>query len=76
MSISYEGASFERFGLERPFTPKGAFTPDANDANKSRVVGGLNILSSLASFAREIRNTTDVNLRHGGGFCRQLQSSC
>ncbi len=35
--------------------PKGAFTPDANEANKpcySRVVGRLNILSLLASFAR------------------------
>ncbi len=35
-----------------------AFTPDATCANKSRysrVVGRLNILSLLASFAREIR---------------------
>ncbi len=53
-------------------TSKGAFTPDANEANKScysRVVGRLNILSLLAAFAREIRYTTDVNSRHGGGFC-------
>ncbi len=37
---------------------EGAFTPDANDANKScylREVGRLNILSLLAPFAREIR---------------------
>ncbi len=37
---------------------EGAFTPDANEANKSRysrIVGRLNILSLLASFAREIR---------------------
>ncbi len=36
---------------------KGAFTPYANEADKSRylrVVGRLNILSLLASFAREI----------------------
>ncbi len=35
---------------------EGAFTPDANDANKSRYsreVGRLNILSLLASFARK-----------------------
>ncbi len=60
-------------------TTKGAFTPDANDANKShysREVGRLNILSLLASFTREIHYTTDVNLRHGRGFCRQLQSRC
>ncbi len=44
--------------------PKGAFTPDANEANKShysRVVGRLNILCLLASFAREIQYTTDAN---------------
>ncbi len=38
------------------------FTPDATCANKSRysrVVGHLNILSLLASFAREIHFTTD-----------------
>ncbi len=37
---------------------KGAFTPDVNEVNKSRysrIVGRLNILSLLASFAREIR---------------------
>ncbi len=52
---------------------KGAFTPDANDANKScysREVGRLNILSLLASFAREIHYTTDTNSRHGRGFCQ------
>ncbi len=56
-----------------------AFTPDATCANKSRysrVVGRLNILSLLASFAREILFTTDVNSRHGRGFCRRLQSRC
>ncbi len=37
----------------RPFS-EGAFTPDENDANKSREVGHLNILSLLAPFAREI----------------------
>ncbi len=60
-------------------TSKGAFTPDANEANKSRysrVVGRLNILSLLAAFAREIRYTTDVNSRHGGGLLQQLQSRC
>ncbi len=52
------------------------FTPDANDANKlrySREVGRLNILSLLASFAREIHYTTDANTRHGRGFC---QAAC
>ncbi len=47
------------------------FTPDANEANKSHyscVVGRLNILSLLASFARKIHYTTDINLRHGRGF--------
>ncbi len=39
---------------------KGVFTPDANEANKSRysrVVGHLDILSLLASFARKIHYT-------------------
>ncbi len=52
-----------------------AFTPDVTCANKSRysrVVGRLNILSLLASFAREIHFTADVNARHGRGFCRRL----
>ncbi len=44
---------------------EGAFTPDTN---KSREVGRLNILSLLASFAREIHYTTDANSRHGRGF--------
>ncbi len=44
---------------------KGAFTPDANKSCYSRVVGRLNILSLLASFAREIHYTTDANSRHG-----------
>ncbi len=50
-----------------------------NDANKSRYsceVGCLNILSLLASFAREIHYTKDANMRHGRGFCRQLESRC
>ncbi len=34
------------------------------------VVGCLSILSLLASFAREIHYTTDVNSRHGRGFCQ------
>ncbi len=58
---------------------QGAFTRDANDANKlrySREVGRLNILSLFASFAREIHYTTDANTCHGRGFCRQLQSRC
>ncbi len=53
-----------------------AFTPDATCANKSRysrVVGRLNILSLLASFAREIHFTTDANSRHGRGFCHCKQ---
>ncbi len=44
---------------------QGAFTPDANDANKSRYlreVERLNILSLLAPFAREIHYTTDGSL--------------
>ncbi len=48
-----------------------AFTPDATCENKlrySRVVGRLNILSLLASFACEIHFTTDVNSCHGGGL--------
>ncbi len=52
------------------------FTPDANKSRYSCEVGRLNILSLLASFAREIHYTTDANLRHGRGFCRQLQSHC
>ncbi len=56
-------------------TSIGAFTPDANKSCYSCVVGRLNILSLLASFAREIHYTTDVNSRHGGGAsARQLQS--
>ncbi len=46
--------------------PKGAFTPDANDANKSRYsheVGRLNILSLLASFTREIRAWNSLHNR-------------
>ncbi len=46
---------------------KGAFTPDANGANKSRYsreVGGLKILSLLASFAREIRAIRAWNSLH------------
>ncbi len=53
-----------------------AFTPDVTCVNKSRysrVVGRLNILSLLASFAREIHFTTDVNSRHGRGFCHCKQ---
>ncbi len=59
-------------------SPEGAFTPDANDVNKSRCsreVGHLNILSLLASFApfsHEIHYTTDANLRHGRGFCQAV----
>ncbi len=52
---------------------EGAFTQDANEANKSRyshVVGRLNILSLLASFPCEIHYTTDANSRHGRGFCQ------
>ncbi len=52
------------------YRPQDAFTPDANEANKSRVVGRLNSLSLFASFAREIHYTTDVNSRHGRGFCQ------
>ncbi len=46
---------------------KGAFTPDANEANKSRyshVVGRLNILSLLTSFTREIRAIRVRNSLH------------
>ncbi len=46
---------------------KGAFTPDVNEANKSRyshVVGRLNILSLLASFACEIRFIRAWNSLH------------
>ncbi len=46
---------------------KGAFTPDANEANKSRhsrIVGRLNILSLVASFAREIRFIRAWNSLH------------
>ncbi len=48
---------------------EGAFTPDANKSRYSRVVGHMNISSLLASFACEIRYTTDTNSRHGRGFC-------
>ncbi len=46
---------------------KGVFTPDANEANKSRysrIVGRLNILSLLASFARKIRFIRRWNSLH------------
>ncbi len=46
---------------------KGAFTPDTNDANKSRYlreVGRLNIFSLLAPFAREIRAIRALNSLH------------
>ncbi len=49
---------------------KGAFTPDANEANKSRysrIVGRLNILSILASLARKIRFIRVRNSRHSPG---------
>ncbi len=39
----------------------------ANKSRYTRVVGRLNILSLLASFAREIHYTTDGNSGHGGG---------
>ncbi len=45
----------------------GAFTPDANEANKSwysRVVGRLNILSLLASFVYDIRAIRSWNSLH------------
>ncbi len=63
-------AECELLRLTQPYC---AFTPDATCANKSRysrVVGRLNILSLLASFAREIHFTTDANSRHGRGFCQ------
>ncbi len=52
----------------RPFS-EGAFTPDENDANKSRYsreVGRLNILSLLTT---KFTTTTDANSCHGRGFC-------
>ncbi len=70
---------------------KGAFTPDANKSRYSRVVGRLNILSLLASFAWEIRFIRTWNSRHsrvkfttkqtrirvmGGASARQFQSRC
>ncbi len=53
-----------------------AFTPEATCANKlrsSRVVRCLNILSLLASSAREIHLTTGANSRHGRGFCSSFR---
>ncbi len=44
--------------------PQGAFTPDANKSRYSHVVGRLNILSLLASFAREIRFIRAWNSLH------------
>ncbi len=44
--------------------PQGVFTPDANKSRYSRVVGRLNILSLLASFAREIRFIRAWNSLH------------
>ncbi len=43
---------------------KGAFKPDANKSRYSRKVGRLNILSLLASFAREIRAIRSWNSLH------------
>ncbi len=58
---------------------KGAFTPDVNEANKSRyshVVGRLNILSLLASFACEIRFIRVWNSLHSrvkyASFVREI----
>ncbi len=51
---------------------EGAFTPDANGANKSRyscVVGRVNILSLLA----HERNSLHIRIM-GGASARQLQS--
>ncbi len=70
--------------VQRPVQPQNAFTPDANDANKSREVWRLNKLSLLASFAREIRAIRAWNSLHqqtrirvmGGASARQLQSRC
>ncbi len=58
--------------------PEGAFTPDANKLNKlrySRVVGRLNILSFLTSFAREIRFISAWNLLHSRVKFTTQQSS-
>ncbi len=70
---------------------KGAFTPDANDANKSRyspIVGRLNILSLIAREVRFIRAWNSLPSRvkfttkqtricvMGGASARQLQSRC
>ncbi len=63
---------------------KGAFTPDANDANKSRYsreVGRLNILSltySLHSHHWRVKFTTQQTLIRvmRGASARQLQSPC
>ncbi len=56
MTDSNVTKSIKHFHLK--IKTKGAFTPDANEENKScysRVVGRFNILSLLASFACEIR---------------------
>ncbi len=39
-------------------------------------VYSLHSREKFASFASEIRYTTDAKTRHGRGFCRQLQSRC
>ncbi len=44
--------------------PEGAFTPDANEAKKSRVVGRFSILCLLASFACEIHAIRAWNSLH------------
>ncbi len=75
-TLTQIGEPLPIFTSERLCLSKGAFTPDANDANKScysRKVGRLNILSLLAKFApfaHEIHYTTDTNSHHGRGFCQ------
>ncbi len=56
-SPTFSYSSSLNSSLTETLHTEGAFTPDANEANKWRylcVVGCLNILSLLASFAREI----------------------
>ncbi len=74
LTLTQIGEPLPIFTSERLCLSKGAFTPDANDANKScysREVGRLNILSLLAKFApfaHEIHYTTDAKFASWEGL--------
>ncbi len=80
-SVEFSGESQKLVHIWQifPWLSKGAFTPDANKANKScysRVVGRVKILSLLASFTREIHLIRAWNALHSrvkfASFAREI----